>query len=79
MEYYSAEVATPPLALVTLLGCPALHPTMGEYLRTSYSPPINSQGVADSFMAARLFGAVVLLLQLTPVNMSVVITSKSCA
>ncbi|KAL3154981.1 hypothetical protein ABBQ38_011508 [Trebouxia sp. C0009 RCD-2024] len=33
MQYYPPELATPPLALVALLGCPELHSTVGEFLR----------------------------------------------
>ncbi|KAK9839808.1 hypothetical protein WJX81_003235 [Elliptochloris bilobata] len=56
MEYYASEVVTPPLALVALLGCPALHGRVGEYLRAAQKPPINSLGVAEPSAAPRLFG-----------------------
>lgn len=56
MESYPAELATPPLALVALLGCPDLHGIVGEYLRAAHKPPINSLGIAEPAMAARLFG-----------------------
>ncbi|KAK9904998.1 hypothetical protein WJX75_007420 [Coccomyxa subellipsoidea] len=56
MDYYPAEVATPPLALVALLGCPGLHGIVGEFLRAAHKPPINSLGIGDPAMAARIFG-----------------------
>ena len=56
MEYYPSELVTPPLALVALLGCPELHSTVGEFLRSQHRPPINSIGVAEPQSAARLFG-----------------------
>lgn len=56
MDYYPAELATPPLALVALLGCPDLHAIVGEFLRAAHKPPINSLGIAEPTMAARLFG-----------------------
>ena len=56
LSYYPAEVATPPLALVALLGCPGLHGAVGEFLRAAHKPPINSLGIADPAMAGRLFG-----------------------
>ena len=56
MDFYPAELATPPLALVALLGCPDLHAIVGEFLRAAHKPPINSLGIAEPTMAARLFG-----------------------
>ena len=56
MNFYPAEVVTPPLALVALLGRPDLHPAAGEFLRSRHKPPINSIGVAEPASAARLFG-----------------------
>jgi len=56
MQFYPAELVTPPLALVALLGCPRLHTGVGEFLRSQQKPPINSLGVADPWSAARLFG-----------------------
>lgn len=56
MNFYPSELITPPLALVALLGCPELHPEIGEFLRSQHKPPINSLGVADPWAAARLFG-----------------------
>lgn len=61
LEYYASEVVTPPLALVALLGCPALHGRVGEYLRAAQKPPINSLGVAEPAAAPRLFGALLTL------------------
>ena len=56
MNTYPQELVTPPLALVALLGCPQLHPSVGEYLRSQHRPPINSLGVAEPWAASRLFG-----------------------
>ncbi|DBA90115.1 TPA: hypothetical protein ACH3X1_003431 [Trebouxia sp. C0004] len=56
MDYYPPELVTPPLALVALLGCPELHSTVGEFLRSQHRPPINSIGLADPQSASRLFG-----------------------
>lgn len=56
MQYYPSELVTPPLALVALLGCPELHSTVGEFLRSQHRPPINSIGLADPHNAPRLFG-----------------------
>ncbi len=56
MNFYPAEVVTPPLALVALLGRPDLHAAAGEFLRSQHKPPINSIGVAEPASAARLFG-----------------------
>jgi hypothetical protein len=62
MEHYPPEIATPPLALVALLGCPGLHSIVGEFLRAAHKPPINSLGIGDPAMAARLFGSLLLRL-----------------
>ena len=56
MNFYPAELVTPPLALVALLGYPKLHSSIGEYLRSKQKPPINSLGVAEPWAAARLLG-----------------------
>ena len=56
MESYPAELVTPPLALVALLGSPELHAPLGEFLRSHHKPPINSVGVADPLAVGRLFG-----------------------
>ncbi|KAL0042524.1 hypothetical protein WJX79_002345 [Trebouxia sp. C0005] len=56
MDYYPPELVTPPLALVALLGCPELHSTVGEFLRSQHRPPINSIGLAEPQSASRLFG-----------------------
>jgi trafficking protein particle complex subunit 11 len=56
MNFYPVELATPPLALVALLGCPEVHASVGEFLRSHHKPPINSLGVADPLTAPRLFG-----------------------
>ena len=57
MDGYPAELVTPPLALVALLGSPELHAPVGEFLRSHHKPPINSVGVADPLAVGRLFGA----------------------
>ncbi len=56
MNFFPPEIATPPLALVALLGCPDLHGIVGEFLRAAHKPPINSLGIAEPAMAARLLG-----------------------
>ena len=56
MDYYPAELVTPPLALVALLGCSELHSTVGEFLRSQHRPPINSIGLAEPQNAIRFFG-----------------------
>ena len=56
MDFYPNEIATPPLALVALLGCPELHATVGEFLRAVHKPPINSLGFGDPLSAGRVFG-----------------------
>ncbi|KAK9807487.1 hypothetical protein WJX72_000478 [[Myrmecia] bisecta] len=56
MNTYPAELVTPPLALVALLGSPELHGAVGEFLRSHHKPPINVIGAADVQSAGRLFG-----------------------
>ena len=56
MESYPAELVTPPLALVALLGSPELHAALSEFLRSHHKPPINSIGVADPLAVGRVFG-----------------------
>ncbi|KAK9789561.1 hypothetical protein WJX73_006387 [Symbiochloris irregularis] len=56
MDAYPAEIVTPPLALMALLGCPELHAQMHEYLRSHHKPPINSVGVANPLDVGRVFG-----------------------
>lgn len=56
MDCYPPELVTPPLALVALLGCPELHSSVGEFLRSQHRPPINSIGLADPQSASRLLG-----------------------
>lgn len=56
MESYPAELVTPPLALVALLGSQELHAQLGEFLRSHHKPPINSMGVADPLAVGRVFG-----------------------
>lgn len=57
MEAYPAEIVTPPLALMALLGCPEMHASMHEYLRAHHKPPINSVGVPNPLDVGRVFGA----------------------
>ena len=45
------ELTTPPLALVALLGPPALTAPAAEHLRTACRPPINSLEAADPLSA----------------------------
>eukprot|EP00884_Botryococcus_braunii_P005388 jgi/Botrbrau1/14850/Bobra.0326s0004.1 len=56
MNFYPPELVTPPLALVVFLGCPEVHSSVGEFLRSHHKPPMNSLGVADPLSAPRLFG-----------------------
>ena len=70
MECYPAELVTPPLALVALLGSPELHAPVGEFLRSHHKPPINSVGVADPLAVGRIFGALGSLQQLRLLNYS---------
>lgn len=56
MEFYPAELATPPLALVALLGLPDLHSKIGNYLRSNHRPPINSISIPETSGAGRVFG-----------------------
>jgi hypothetical protein len=46
------DIATPPLALVALLGPPGLTAPVADYLRTQARPPINSLEAADPLTAA---------------------------
>ena len=56
MEFYPAELVSPPLALVALLGNPELQPPLMEFLRAHQRPPVNTVGLADPQMAAKFFG-----------------------
>lgn len=47
VEYYALELTTPPLPLVALLGQPAIHQMVGEFLKNRFNPPMNSIGIAD--------------------------------
>ncbi|KAJ4962840.1 hypothetical protein NE237_022779 [Protea cynaroides] len=46
MENYAEELRTPPITLVSLVGCPELHPTISTYLH-SEKPPINTLALPD--------------------------------
>ena len=52
MDALPPELATPPLALVALLGGSHLTSPVAEHLRTSIRPPINSLEAADPLTAA---------------------------
>ena len=57
MDSYPPEIATPPLALVALLGDPEYTSPVAEYLRSSHRPPCNSVSAADPLAGAtELFG-----------------------
>jgi hypothetical protein len=47
-----ADLTTPPLALVALLGPPSLTGPVAQHLRTAARPPINSLETADPLDAA---------------------------
>lgn len=55
MDSFSTAVATPPLALVALLGKAEYHSPVGEHLG-AHRPPMNCLGLADPLQAGRLFG-----------------------
>ena len=61
MDAYPAELVSPPLALVALLGVPELHPALQEFLRAHQRPPVNAVTLADPQMAAKLFGGALAL------------------
>ncbi|KAF8409877.1 hypothetical protein HHK36_002395 [Tetracentron sinense] len=46
MEDYAEELRTPPVSLVSLVGCPELHATISSYLH-SEQPPINTLALPD--------------------------------
>ncbi|XP_010270568.1 PREDICTED: trafficking protein particle complex subunit 11 isoform X2 [Nelumbo nucifera] len=46
MEEYPEELRTPPVSLVSLVGCPELHSTISTYLH-SEQPPINTLALPD--------------------------------
>ncbi|CAK9135379.1 unnamed protein product [Ilex paraguariensis] len=46
MEEYPEVLRTPPVALVSLVGCPDLHPTITAHLH-SEQPPINALALPD--------------------------------
>lgn len=46
MEEYPEELRTPPVALVSLVGCPELHATITTHLH-SEQPPINALALPD--------------------------------
>ena len=56
MDYYPAELVSPPLVLVALLGQSDIQPALQEYFRSHQRPPINTVGLANPLAAAGLFG-----------------------
>ena len=57
MDSYPPEIATPPLALVALLGDPQYTSPVAEYLRSAHRPPCNIVSASDPLAgAAELFG-----------------------
>ncbi|KAM7519940.1 hypothetical protein LguiB_018902 [Lonicera macranthoides] len=46
MEEYPEEMRTPPVALVSLVGCPELHPLISTHLHSD-QPPINTLALPD--------------------------------
>lgn len=56
MNFYPADMATPPMGLVALLGCPEVHTPVREYLRTKHRPMINAIAISDPFSASRVLG-----------------------
>ena len=57
MESYGAELTSPPLPLVALIGPPELLPPLADYLRTQHAPRLQSLGVPDAHSAAGASGA----------------------
>lgn len=56
MEFYPAELTSPPVPLVALIGKPELHISLGDYLRSQNVPRIHSIGISDAHSAAGTFG-----------------------
>ena len=57
MDAFPPEIATPPLALVALLGDPESTAPVAEYLRSAHRPPCNTVSACDPLAgAAELFG-----------------------
>ena len=56
MDSYPADLVTPPLALVALLGTPELHAPLKDFLRVHQRPPVNSMTLEDPMGAAKFFG-----------------------
>ncbi|CAL9162742.1 unnamed protein product [Musa hybrid cultivar] len=46
MEYYPEELRTPPISLVSVVGCPELHQTISSFLHAE-QPPINTLALPD--------------------------------
>ncbi|KAK3158910.1 hypothetical protein QOZ80_2AG0143270 [Eleusine coracana subsp. coracana] len=53
MEDYPEELRTPPLALVSIVGCPELHPSISAAL-SSQQPPMNTLALPDFAKASIL-------------------------
>lgn len=56
MESYGADLTSPPLPLVALVGPPEALPPLADYLRTQHAPRLQSLGVPDAHSAAGAFG-----------------------
>lgn len=56
MEFYPAELTSPPVPLVALIGKPELHVSIGDFLRTQNVPRVHSIGIQDAHSAAGTFG-----------------------
>lgn len=56
MEFYPAELTSPPVPLVALVGKPELHLSIGDFLRTQNVPRVHSIGIQDAHSAAGTFG-----------------------
>lgn len=53
MEDYPEELRTPPLSLVSIVGCPELHPSISAAL-SSQQPPMNTLALPDFSKASIL-------------------------
>ena len=56
MEFYPAELTSPPVPLVALIGKQELHVSIGDFLRTQNVPRVHSIGIQDAHSAAGTFG-----------------------
>ena len=53
MEDYPEELRTPPVSLVSIVGCPELHPSISAAL-SSQQPPMNTMALPDFAKASIL-------------------------